>query len=95
MNIPTPTYVTRHFRRKIARLPGYRLKQFPHVLVVGRRRLVVSGLKGHRIFYRKVALTCDKQMWEHIAFEYSAETKRVCTGARTEMQLQMTDCLFE
>ena len=45
--------------------------------------LVVSGVKGNRIFYRKVALTCDKRTWEHIAFEYPAETKRAFDGLVT------------
>jgi hypothetical protein len=38
--------------------------------------LVVSGLKGERIFYRKVVLACEGREWLHIAFEYPAEAKR-------------------
>ena len=45
--------------------------------------LVVSGIKGDRIFYRKVSLACDKRTWEHVAFEYPAETKRAFDGLVT------------
>ena len=40
-----------------------------------RERLTVSGLKGDRIFYRKVALACGGTQWRHIALEYPAEAK--------------------
>ena len=40
-----------------------------------RDRLTVSGLKGDRIFYRKVALACGGTQWRHIALEYPAEAK--------------------
>ena len=40
-----------------------------------RDRLTVSGFKGDRIFYRKVALTCGGTQWRHIALEYPAEAK--------------------
>jgi serine/threonine-protein kinase len=41
-----------------------------------RDRLTVSGFKGDRIFYRKVALACGGTQWRHIALEYPAEAKR-------------------
>ncbi len=40
-----------------------------------RDRLTVSGFKGDRIFYRKVALACGGTQWRHIALEYPAEAK--------------------
>jgi len=40
-----------------------------------RDRLTVSGLKGDRIFYRKVALACGGTQWRHIALEYPAQAK--------------------
>lgn len=40
-----------------------------------RDRLTVSGLKGDRIFYRKVMLACDGTLWRHIALEYPAQAK--------------------
>ena len=40
-----------------------------------RDRLTVSGLKGDRIFYRKVMLACAGTSWRHIALEYPAEMK--------------------
>src|SRR5215218_1167183 len=40
-----------------------------------RDRLTVSGLKGDRIFYRKVMLACDGSQWRHIALEYPADAK--------------------
>jgi serine/threonine-protein kinase len=41
-----------------------------------RDRLTVSGLKGDRIFYRKVMLACGGSVWRHIALDYPAEDKR-------------------
>lgn len=41
-----------------------------------RDRLTVSGLKGDRIFYRKVMLACDGKVWRHVALEYPAGNKR-------------------
>jgi serine/threonine-protein kinase len=41
-----------------------------------RDRLTVSGLKGDRIFYRKVMLACDGTQWRHIALEYPADAKQ-------------------
>ena len=32
--------------------------------------IVVSGLKGDRMFYRKAALACGGKSWHHVAFEY-------------------------
>jgi len=40
-----------------------------------RDQLTVSGFKGDRIFYRKVALACGGTQWRHIALEYPAEAK--------------------
>ena len=39
-------------------------------------RLTVSGLKGDRIFYRKVTLACGGTVWRHVAMEYPAAAKR-------------------
>jgi hypothetical protein len=41
-----------------------------------RDRLTVSGLKGDRIFYRKVMLACGGTVWRHVAIEYPAEERR-------------------
>ena len=38
-------------------------------------RLTVSGLKGDRIFYRKVMLACGGTIWRHVAMEYPAAEK--------------------
>lgn len=40
-----------------------------------RDRLTVSGLKGERIFYRKVMLACGGSVWRHVAMEYPADEK--------------------
>ena len=40
-----------------------------------RDRLTVSGLKGDRIFYRKVMLACGGTIWRHVAVEYPAAAK--------------------
>src|SRR3954470_16814879 len=40
-----------------------------------RERLTVSGLKGERIFYRKVMLACGGTQWRHVALEYPAQDK--------------------
>ena len=40
-----------------------------------RDRLTVSGLKGERIFYRKVMLACGGTQWRHVALEYPAQDK--------------------
>jgi serine/threonine-protein kinase len=40
-----------------------------------RDRLTVSGLKGDRIFYRKVVLACGGTTWRHVALEYPAKAK--------------------
>ena len=40
-----------------------------------RDRMTVSGLKGDRIFYRKVMLACGGTQWRHVALEYPAEAK--------------------
>jgi serine/threonine-protein kinase len=41
-----------------------------------RDRLTVSGLKGDRIFYRKVMLACGGTVWRHVAIEYPADERR-------------------
>ncbi len=41
-----------------------------------RDRMTVSGLKGDRIFYRKVSLACGGTQWRHVALEYPAQDKR-------------------
>ena len=41
-----------------------------------RNWLVVSGLRGDRIFYRKAILACGGTQWRHVDFEYPAEAKR-------------------
>lgn len=38
-------------------------------------RLTVSGLKGDRIYYRKVMLACGGTAWRHLALEYPADAK--------------------
>ena len=38
--------------------------------------LAVSGIRGERIFYRKVVLACGERQWRHIAFEYPTDEKR-------------------
>ena len=40
-----------------------------------RDRLTVSGLKGDRIYYRKVMLACGGTLWRHLALEYPADAK--------------------
>ena len=40
-----------------------------------RDRLTVSGLRGDRIFYRKVMLACGGTVWRHAAIEYPAAAK--------------------
>ena len=40
-----------------------------------RDRLTVSGLKGDRIYYRKVMLACGGTAWRHLALEYPADAK--------------------
>ena len=40
-----------------------------------RDRLTVSGMKGDRIYYRKVMLACGGTMWRHLALEYPADAK--------------------
>ena len=40
-----------------------------------RDRLTVSGLKGDKIFYRKVMLACGGTQWRHVALEYPAQDK--------------------
>lgn len=38
--------------------------------------IVVSGLKGKRIFYRKAVLACGGRVWHFLEFEYPAAEKR-------------------
>ena len=44
-----------------------------------RDRLTVSGLKGDRIFYRKVMLACGGTIWRHVAMEYPAAREDRCS----------------
>jgi serine/threonine-protein kinase len=39
-------------------------------------RIVVSGLKGDRIFYRKAELACGGKSWHQVAFEYPSDARR-------------------
>ena len=41
-----------------------------------RDRIVVSGSKADRIFYRKAIIACGGRVWHHIAFEYPIAVKR-------------------
>jgi len=38
--------------------------------------IVVSGIKGDRIFYRKAIIACGGKVWHHIAFEYPSALKQ-------------------
>jgi hypothetical protein len=40
-----------------------------------RRMVVVSGLDGDKIFYRKSILVCGDQIWNHLSIEYPAARK--------------------
>ncbi len=42
----------------------------------GQGWIVVSGLRGDRIFYRKAMLACGNRSWHHISFDYPAAEKR-------------------
>ena len=39
------------------------------------QRVVVSGFKDSRVFYRKAILACAGKSWHQIAFEYPSELK--------------------
>jgi hypothetical protein len=41
----------------------------------GRRVVVLSGLRGDKIFYRKSILVCRDQIWNHLSVEYPAARK--------------------
>jgi serine/threonine-protein kinase len=41
----------------------------------GRRMVVVSGLRGDKIFYRKSLLVCRDQIWNHLWLEYPVAQK--------------------
>lgn len=41
----------------------------------GRDWLVVSGVKGEKIFYRKSLLSCGDTIWNSVALEYPASEK--------------------
>jgi hypothetical protein len=41
-----------------------------------RDRIVASGQKAGRIFFRKAMLACGGKSWRHIAFEYPLDAKR-------------------
>jgi hypothetical protein len=53
--------------------------------------IVVSSLKGDRIFYRKAALACGRKSWHHLAFEYPAEAKRNMDGLVTNVARALDD----
>ena len=53
--------------------------------------IVVSGLKGDRMFYRKAALACGGRSWHHVAFEYPAEAKRSMEGVVTDTVRALDD----
>ena len=42
----------------------------------GRDWLVVSGVKGDKIFYRKSLLSCRDTIWNNISLEYPASEKK-------------------
>jgi hypothetical protein len=42
----------------------------------GRDWVVVSGVKGDRIFYRKSLLSCGDTIWNSVSLEYPASEKR-------------------
>jgi serine/threonine-protein kinase len=56
--------------------------------------LAVSGLKGDRVYYRKVVLACGGTMWRHMAFEYPAQAKPVI-DRMVERAAQTLDRLAE
>lgn len=41
----------------------------------GRDRIVVSGRKGDRIFYRKSVLSCGGTVWNSVSLDYPAASK--------------------
>jgi hypothetical protein len=53
--------------------------------------IVVSGLKGERIFYRKAALACGGKTWHNMAFEYPAAAKRSMDGLVTSVARALDD----
>jgi hypothetical protein len=56
-----------------------------------REWIVVSGLKGERIFYRKAALACGGKSWHHVAFEYPVAAKRSMDGLVTFVSRALDD----
>jgi serine/threonine-protein kinase len=63
-----------------------------------RNWLAVSGIRGDRIFYRKVVLACGERQWRHIALEYPADEKRqfdrlVSRMSRALDRAREEDCL--
>ena len=56
--------------------------------------LAVSGLKGDRVYYRKVVLACGGTMWRHVAWEYPAQAKPVI-DRMVERATQVLDRLAE
>jgi hypothetical protein len=56
--------------------------------------LAVSGLKGDRVYYRKVMLACGGTIWRHIAWEYPAQAKPT-VDRMVERAAQMFDRLAE
>ena len=64
------------------------------------RMVVVSGLNGNRIFYRKSLLSCRDQIWNNISIEYPATRKagfdalvtHVAGALRSGQSVQIPDC---
>ena len=56
--------------------------------------LAVSGLKGERVYYRKVVLACGGTTWRHMAFEYPVQAKPVI-DRRVERAAAVFDRLAE
>ena len=42
----------------------------------GRDRLIVTGAKGDRMFFRKAQLACGGQQWHHVALEFPGGAQR-------------------
>ena len=41
----------------------------------GKRVLIVSGVRGDTVFYRKSILSCRDQIWNSVSIEYPAARK--------------------
>jgi hypothetical protein len=64
------------------------------------RQVVISGLRGDTIFYRKVILSCNDQIVNRVAIEYPVAQKQafdalvshVAGSMRTSPGAQVPDC---